>query len=236
MRTTLLLLALLATPALASQTVWKWTDEKGVTHYSDRSVPGATPMVLGRGNAASSAATSNSSAAAQAQPQDNAGPAYTDFEIWQPANEEALINTAGLVTVNIRLTPSLQSAHSVFLYLDGRLVDGFPGNTLSFELKEVSRGLHTLLAVVVDTSGQKVQETPMLRFTVRQESIAQPPVGPGLRPPPKPTRQGGASAKLPSSQPTYAALNAVPAPIDPVTNKRVVAKPAPAPAGPRQGN
>lgn len=236
MRTTLLLFALLATPVLASQTVWKWTDENGVTHYSDRSVPGATPMVLGTSNTASPAATSNSSTAAPAQPPANAGPPYADFEVWQPANDEVIINTGGLVTANIRLNPSLQPTHSIFLYLDGRLVEGFAGNTLSFELKEVPRGLHTLLAVVTDTSGQRVQETPMVRFHVRQESVAQPPVGPALRPPPKPMRQGGGSAKLPRSQPTYAALNAVPVPIDPATNKRVVPKPAPAPAGPRQGN
>ncbi len=75
-------------------------------------------------------------------------------------------------------------------------------------------------------------------FTVRQESVAQPPVGPALRPPPKPTPRPGASNKLPTSQATYAALNGGRTAMDPVTNRSVVTKPAPAkPAvpGPRQG-
>lgn len=237
MRTTLLLLALLAAPVLASQTVWKWTDEKGVTHYSDRSVPGATPMVLGSSNS-SSAARSSGSSMDTPPPPAAAGPPYSDFEVWQPANDEVIINTGGSVTVNIRLNPSLQPGHQVFLYLDSVLVDGYPGSTLSFELKDVPRGQHTLIAVVNDNGGKRIQETSVVRFSVRQESIAQPPVGPSLRPPPKPTRQGGgggAAAKLPTRQPTYAALNAMRKPIDPNTNLPAVIKPAPAPADPREG-
>lgn len=186
MRTTLLLLALLAAPALASQTVWKWTDANGVTHYSDRSVPGAVPMVLAGGNSSSAQASSSSSPDAASRPPANAGPPYADFEIWQPAPEEVFINTGGVVPVNIRLNPTLQPGHSVFLYVDGRLLEGFPGNTLSFELKEVPRGEHSVVAAVVDSQGTRVQETTSVRFTVRQESIAQPPVGPNLRPPSKP--------------------------------------------------
>ena len=44
MRIVLLLCALAATPVLANQPIWKWVDERGVTHYSDRPVPGATQV------------------------------------------------------------------------------------------------------------------------------------------------------------------------------------------------
>jgi hypothetical protein len=226
MRTTLLLLVLAAGSALASQTVWKWVDENGVTHYSDRAVPGATKMEL-RGN--SSSATSS----VAAEPESNtssseAVAAYADFSIFQPADAETVANTGGAVTVGIRLAPALKSGHSIFLYMDGKLLDGFRGDSLSFDLNEVPRGTHTLIAVINDTSNNRVQETELVTFTVRQESIAQPPVGPSMRSTPKPRPSG--SAKLPASQPTYAGLNGSLPKMNPATNLPVkVDQPKPLP-------
>lgn len=248
MRTTLVLLASLAglglsSPGLASQTVWKWVDENGVTHYADRPVPGATRMEISSGTSSSSsqqtlAAPSSSTSASQ--PSANAGPPYRNFEIWQPANDDAIINTGGLVTVNVRVDPTLQSGHSLYLYLDGRLVEGYPDNTASFELKDVPRGVHTVRAIINDSRGNRLQETEQVGFTVRQESIAQPPVGPALRPPPKPQPRPRTGAnKLRTTQPTYAELHSDmrTARIDPATNRPADAKPAtgkPAP-GPKKG-
>lgn len=241
MRTTLLLLALLAGPALAGQTVWKWVDENGVTHYADRPVPGAVKMEISSGTnsgaANSSSSSFGSSPTPAAQPAD-AGPVYRNFEIWKPADEETIPNTGGQVTVNVRVDPPLQPGHSLYLYLDGRLVEGVPANSTSFDLKEVPRGMHQVRAVINDQRGTRVQETEAVNFTVRQESVAQPPVGPALRPPPKPQPRPRASNKLPTSQPTYAALNGGRAAIDPTTNRPVVKKPAttkPKTPGPRSG-
>lgn len=236
MRTTLLLLALLAGPVFASQTVWKWVDENGVTHYADRPVPGAVKMEINSGTssgASDSSSSSFGSTTRAAQPADT-GPTYRNFEIWKPANDETIPNTGGQVTVNVRVDPGLQPGHSLYLYLDGRLVEGFSPDSLSFDLKEVPRGTHQLLAVINDGRGTRVQETEPVSFFVRQESVAQPPVGPALRPPPKPQPRPRVSNKLPTSQPTYAALNGGRAAIDPATNRPVVTKPAkpqtPAPA------
>lgn len=228
MRITLLPLVLLAGSALANQTVWKWVDEKGVTHYSDRAVPGATRMDLGGGGKSKSSDEDSSSARFTANPSEEndaaeAGPAYADFAIWQPSDGETVVNTGGAVTVNVRLEPALRANHSIFLYMDGRLIEGAPGNSLTFELGQVPRGTHTLIAVVNDQTGKRLQETQTVTFMVRQESISQPPVGPSLRPTPKP-RSTGAN-KMPASQPTYVALNGDMAPkIDPVTNRPVDAQ------------
>jgi hypothetical protein len=121
--------------------------------------------------------------------------------------------------VRLRFEPALQPGHSIYLYLDGRLVEGFPPSALEYTLTEVPRGVHSLAAVIRDNS-KTIQESPTVRFTVRQESVAQPPVGPALRPTPKPRGQGAAN-KLRSSQPSYAALNGQQSRIDPRTNKPV---------------
>jgi hypothetical protein len=226
-------------PAFAAgQTVWKWVDERGVTHYSDRPVPGATKMELNVGKPSadspsfSSPRSSPSSAANSATNSDRpSGPPYRDLEIWRPADGDNIVNTGGAVDVSIRLEPALQAGHSLSLYLDGRLVESEAANATEYSLAEVPRGLHSLIAVVNDSRGERVQESATVRFSVRQTSIANPPVGPALRPPPKP-RPGGAANKLPAKQPSYAALNDAPSRIDPATNLPV--KPAPKPKTPKK--
>jgi hypothetical protein len=230
MRTALMLLLALAPfagQALAHQTVWKWVDDKGVTHYSDRPVPGATKVELNVGTRAES--SSPPIAGSSSPPSAASGPAYRNFEIWKPAQGEALINTGGQVTIDIRVDPALQTGHTLHLYLDGKLVEGFPANTTDYQLKEVPRGTHIAAAVVNDRRGTRVQETDRITFTVRQESIAQPPVGPALRPPPKPRTAAG--NKLRTSQPTYAQLSGARPKLDPRTNAPVT--PVVKPKGPK---
>lgn len=226
MRTALILaLAMLAGPAFAAeQTVWKWVDERGVTHYSDRPVPGATRMELNVGSSSSDASPSYGSVPTPASPAAPVGPPYRNFEILQPTMEETIVNTGGVVEVTILVDPPLRPTHTVHLYLDGRLVESDAPNALNYSLTEVPRGEHSVVAVVNDRSGKELQRTETIRFFVRQTSIANPPVGPALRSQPKPARPG-ANNKLPSRQPTYAALNGERPRIDPVTNAPV--KPAP---------
>jgi len=239
MRTALLLLlAFAATTSLANtQTVWKWVDDKGVTHYSDRPVPGATKLELSVGTHTGSGATSvpapsnNFGTPQSAAP---AGPTYQNFELWKPANEESIVNTGGAVTINIRVDPALRDGHTLRLLVDGRLIDGSTPNATTYELTNVPRGTHVAFAQIFDEGGERIQETQHVTFFVRQESVANPPVGPALRPPPKPQPRGAAN-KLPTTQPSYAALNGAPAIIDPQTNKPVV-PPPPKSNSPKQGN
>ncbi|MBB6093058.1 hypothetical protein HNQ60_001936 [Povalibacter uvarum] len=226
MRTTLLLLALLAGPVLAAQTVWKWVDSNGVTHYADRPVPGATRVELATGTSRSDSSTPSYTAPSSSSSESNdPGEGYATLEITSPADDETLVNTGGTATVQVNMQPDLLSGHLIFLQLDGRILQDYPRNTTTFNLREVPRGTHTVVAVITTSTGQRVQSSPPITFHVRQESGAQAPVGPSLRPPPKPQPRAG--NKMPTSQPTYAALNPVrTAPIDPKTNKPVVTKPA----------
>ncbi|HKR34377.1 MAG TPA: DUF4124 domain-containing protein [Steroidobacteraceae bacterium] len=237
MRTALLLLLALAASASsgtasAGSTVWKWVDEKGVTHYSDTPVPGATKIEISTGNVSQSRpAYNNSSSGTTASNAAAPGDVYTNFEIWRPDNEQVLINTAGEVNVEIRVEPSLQAGHSLNLYLDGRLVEDYSGGS-SHVLHGVSRGTHSLVATINEQSGTRVREVGPVTFTVRQESIAQPPTGPSLRPPPKPQPRTGAANKPLTTQPSYGALNGARPAVDPATNLPVVTKPAPKPKKP----
>lgn len=223
MRTALLLLLALAALGLSSTPsaadVWKWVDAKGVTHYSDQPVPGATKVEVRAGNISES--RSAEPASEPEQPAQTAAASYTTLEITQPQNGQSIVNTSGQVNVAISIQPAVNEVHRVSLYLDGRLVSGFPRNTLMYTLNEVPRGSHNVSAAVTDHTGKTLKESPLVEFTVRQESIAKPPVGPSLKPPPKP--RPGANKPL-TQQPSYGTLNGAPPTMNPATNLPVVKK------------
>lgn len=232
MRTALLLLlafaALGSSGTAAAGDVWKWVDEKGVTHYSDQPGPGATKIEVRAGNVATS--TRDTFAPADTAPGASGETvSYRNFEIWRPEKDQAFINTAGTVNVEVRIEPGVRQQHTLTLLLDGKPVQGFPRNALSYELTGIPRGLHNVAATVTDQRGTLITRSESVSFTVRQESIAQPPVGPSQRPPPK--QRTGANKVL-TTQPSYGALNGGRPAIDPATNLPVVKKPAPKPGKP----
>ncbi|HEY0939026.1 MAG TPA: DUF4124 domain-containing protein [Steroidobacter sp.] len=229
MRTALYVLLALAVPAFAGQTVYKWVDDQGVTHYSDQPVAGAEKVELSGGT--KRASTPAPTYSPPAREVTTKGPVYSRFVVESPQQDQAIINTGGVVRVSLASTPAINSGHVVSLYLDGSPVEGYSG-AMSHELTNVPRGTHTVKAVVSTQQGQKIQETPVVTFHVRQESAAQPPVGPALRNN-KPKRTAG--NKMPTKQPTYAALNGDTPAIDPRTNMPVVKPAKPTPAGPKAG-
>jgi hypothetical protein len=167
------LLLLITMPVLAAN-VWKWRDANGVVHYSDQPVPGAeqvsglisnsytsTPI----GNTASSS-TSTSSVVA---------PNYTNVEIWKPSQEMTVANTGGQVSVGVRVEPALAQNHRLALYMDGKLVPGFPAQGMEYELSEVERGSHTLVLAVIDSQGKQVITSAPVEFFVRQPSALNRP-------------------------------------------------------------
>ena len=165
------------------------------------------------------------------QPKAKSGPAYSRFVVESPQQDQSIINTGGKVTVQLSATPAVAQDHTVALYLDGAPVSDFNPNAMSHEFSNVPRGTHTVKAVISD-GRRTIQETPIVTFHVRQESAAQPPVGPTLRSkPPKRT----AGNKFVTKQPSYATLNGGKAKIDPRTNQPVNTKPATAIA-PKAGN
>jgi hypothetical protein len=178
------LIGLLAFPVFASQTVWKWVDNNGVTHFSDTPVAGATKVEVSTSNRDARPAPAYSPPSS-IEPV-NTGPSYRHLEIWKPVADQSIVNTGGQVTVNVRVDPALRSDHQIVLTIDGRRMEGFARNTQQFDLKDISRGTHVAVAQILDGRGTKLQETAPVTFHVRQESAAQPPVGPNLRPRPKP--------------------------------------------------
>lgn len=240
MRTALLLVLAFAASGLSgtasSAEVWKWVDANGVTHYSDQPVPGAIRIEVRTGNVAQSNSPPSPSSATAAQSQDEGRANYLTLQIVRPTNDQNIINTGGRVDVEVRISPPLEATHRLSLLVDGRAVTGSGRNVSTYALTEVPRGTHTVSAIVTDAEGNTLQESPTVTFNVRQESIAQPPVGPALgqppKPPPRPRPQNTATNKVLTRQPTYDALHGGRTQMNPATNMPVEKKKPPKPGKP----
>jgi hypothetical protein len=163
-------LCVAAALALAGPT-YRWVDDKGQVHYSDRAGPGAEEVQLeGIQSYAPPAIDTTEVSTAPAPPPADAARAPTSISIASPAPEQTLWNIGGRLPVAVRVEPELPPGQRVNLYLDGnRVADGEPGR-LAFELDEVWRGEHSLSAAIESADGREILRSEAIRFYVQQTS------------------------------------------------------------------
>lgn len=164
---------------------YKWTDENGVVHFSDRPQPGAEEIVLPRSSAPSRIRPTAPSVRPTGQQQeDDEGDdeeaeepenPYQSLSIASPASEETLWNIAGNLNVELSLEPALRPGHQIRMYVDGqpRIVTG-----TRFVIPEVWRGSHNLQAEVVNPTGELMIRSDPIRFYVQQTTVINRRPGP----------------------------------------------------------
>jgi len=187
--TWLLCAALLAAPFGTgyAQAVWKWKDEKGVTHYSDQPGPGAVRVELSSQTFSSDEARTDIQINPTSSPPVDPSQSYNALQITSPQSDQTLFASEGPVNVQVNLDPGLQSGHSLQILLDGTNISGEGSSSLSATLPEVDRGTHILQAKVVDDNGEIVVASRPVTFHVQHTSILHP--SPAGRPPrPQPRR------------------------------------------------
>ena len=165
--------SILAATGTVLAEAYRWVDENGTVHYSDKPVPGAVQIELPSDNRIASRQRFRAAPAVPAQSagdrQANVGVfKYESLAVASPAAEETLWNIEGRLNVTLDLRPALQGGHRVRVYFDGnpRMVDG-----PSFQIQEVYRGVHNLQAEVVDATGKLMIRSVPNRFYVQQNTI-----------------------------------------------------------------
>ena len=180
-RTFIALAALAAAGAVLAQ-AYRWVDEEGVVHYSDRPREGAERITLPSDYrvpqpAQTSAAAAFPTGGDEEREQQQKPFAYEVLEVGSPSAEETLWNIEGVLNVSLNIRPALQPGHQVRVYFDGepRMVSGS-----QFQIEEVYRGVHNLQAEIVDETGKLMKRSLPNRFYVQQNSIVNPsrPVNP----------------------------------------------------------
>lgn len=175
MRHVMLLLVLLLCIPSAYAEVYKWVDEKGVVHYTDKppseqaKPADLPPLQTYRGGDVPKLKPS----AVEAKPKPKAPTGALDLVILQPAAEETLRDNEGNVAVTVGVAPGMQPGHRVVYYLDG-VPQALPTEALSYVVTNVERGTHTVSASVIDGTGQEIAATAPVTFHMQATSALAP--------------------------------------------------------------
>lgn len=164
-RPILLIAGLLASTAALPQ-AYRWVDENGIVHYSDRPEPGAEEIQLPQSNTTTVRRYQRDEPEAPPPPAAQVG--YQSLAISSPASEETLWNIEGVLDVSLSVSPALLPGHRVRVYFDGesRIVFG-----RTFQISDVWRGMHNLQAEVIDETGELMIRSQPVRFYVQQNTV-----------------------------------------------------------------
>lgn len=98
---------------------------------------------------------------------------YQSLAITSPANDAAVRENAGNVTISASIQPNLAVGHIMQVYLDGELRQ--QGFTTSFQLVNLDRGTHNVQVRVVDQNGNTlIASQPSVFHLQRRSVILQP--------------------------------------------------------------
>ena len=159
------LLLLVLVCATVSAQVFRRIGSDGQVYFSDQPGPDAEQVEVSPAQAISLPAVPEQTGAAQQQ--NDVSTTYSKFTIVSPTSDQGVRANDGNVTVSLSLEPKLMPGHTVRLDVDGE--DGEQiktGGGLSIELSNLSRGLHTVEATVVDAQGSAVIQTGPVSFNV----------------------------------------------------------------------
>lgn len=159
-----LVLSLLVLPVVLGDTLYKWVDEKGNVHYSDKPQPGATKIHLPNAQTFTAPEVAVPAAAMTQDGNQGVQQGYSSFQIASPAPDETFNNVES-VTVTVALQPGLREGDQVTITLDGQSQG--PGASLSATFNGLDRGQHSAGATLIEASGQ-VLTAPSVTFYIHK--------------------------------------------------------------------
>jgi hypothetical protein len=172
MRTLLFTLMSVACTVAVAATVYKWTDENGVVHYSDQPHENAQKVEL-KAPQTYSAPKNAGPVQPIRNPASKPTPIYQSCSVSEPTEDQVYMNTS-TVTAGVVVQPGVRPGDSAVVLLDGQRVPGVPVNGGQFTISPVDRGTHSIQMTVQDSSGKTVCSSPAVTFHVRQPSVQAP--------------------------------------------------------------
>lgn len=176
------LLLVLTIPAQAQ--IYKYTDEKGNTVFTNQPPEGvaAETVELPPANTVDIKVPDAPPPLTEEQAGDRQQ-AYRSLSIGGIPDEQALRANNGTFVVNAQLDPPLRRNHRIRFLLDGE-PQGEPSNSTSLQLTNVDRGTHVIEVEVL--SGGQVIQRAQEQFTVQRVNTSSPALRPKPAVPPKP--------------------------------------------------
>ncbi len=176
MKTTALVFGLMAVLSVAQaeekKKIYKYTDENGVTHYTEtKPNDNYEEADLPALSVVPSAPINNSSSASSTTDEQTVDPSVVEeFAIIEPVNEQNIWGTGGKLTAKVgALSPAQQAAHQVQFIIDGKKNKPADDTTQVFE--NIYRGEHTVQALLINRFNNKViKESKTVTFYMHQNS------------------------------------------------------------------
>lgn len=177
------LLVLLTAPAVAQ--IYKYTDDKGNTVFTNQPPEGVTAETidLPPANTVDIKVPDAPPPLPEEQNGTDRQQAYRSLSIGGIPDEQALRANNGTFVVNAQLDPPLRRNHRIRFLLDGE-PQGEPSSNTSLQLTNVDRGTHVIEAEVL--SGGQVIQRAQEQFTVQRVNTSSPALRPKPTVPPKP--------------------------------------------------
>jgi hypothetical protein len=174
-------LASLAVASAATADTWVRVEKDGTKTYSDRPLPGGTPVVLESAQTYSAPVPQDPTRPLEEQSLMAAANFQYESCSMVPANDQTF-QSPEAVNVSLATTPRLRSGDRVRLTIDGTQVGNGEAGTV---LSQPDRGSHTATAEVVDSAG-KVMCSASTTFHVQRPSLNSPLRQAPPRPTPRP--------------------------------------------------
>lgn len=155
-----LFLLLCAATVSAEDKVYRYVDEKGVVHYTDKPpAKDSKPVNLPKLQTFSGAGIGNAGgASASKKKAEDKIPAMPTFSlaINSPTPDETLRDAARSVGVSVTILPALVSGFGLVYLLDGQAQNEQPLSQTSFTIQNIERGTHEISVNLVDAEGKLV--------------------------------------------------------------------------------
>lgn len=155
--------------------IYKWTDNAGNVHFSDKPHPGADKVDL---------PPVQTFSPPPALPSPDTGvkpePAIEDqkpdyhISITNPANEATIRDNQGRVGVALEIQPRLNPGDKVQILFNGTPI-GEPQTTTVFQLSDINRGAHTIAAQIVSPDGKTVSQSDPITIYMHRPRVGMVP-------------------------------------------------------------
>ncbi|MCB1878697.1 MAG: DUF4124 domain-containing protein [Chromatiaceae bacterium] len=179
-----LTIILLTGSGIAAAGVYRWVDENGQIHFSDKAQAGAEQIKLKETSIYTPPAESNSGAADQTEQAkgtvdaNTAPKAVVDYEVISvvsPENNQVVRSTEGTVDISVELRPGLQQGHKIRVYLNGTKA-AQDLETTQITLQNMDRGTHSLEVSVIDEKNNELKRSSAVSFHMLR--LAEPRTAP----------------------------------------------------------
>jgi hypothetical protein len=95
---------------------------------------------------------------------------YQKLRVASPRNNSAFWNADGKITIKIEAQPNYgpRSENTIRVYMD----KDFVGTGTVLQLNDVSRGTHSVYAIMVDAKGNTILKSSTIHFTLHKPSVS----------------------------------------------------------------